>query len=91
MWITNANVADIAIVYAKTDPEAGHRGVTAFVVPTSTPGFSHSAVPCRVLGRLMPTNAMTFDGMRVPVQNVLGEAGQGFVVAMSAMDFGRLS
>jgi glutaryl-CoA dehydrogenase (non-decarboxylating) len=90
MWITNANVADIAIVYAKTDPEAGHRGVTAFVVPTSTPGFSHSAVPCRVLGRLMPTNALTFDGMRVPVQNVLGEAGQGFVVAMSAMDYGRL-
>ena len=39
MWITNANVADVAIVYAKTDPAAGHRGVTAFVVPTHTPGL----------------------------------------------------
>jgi glutaryl-CoA dehydrogenase (non-decarboxylating) len=91
MWITNANVADIAIVYAKTDPEAGHRGVTAFVVPNDTPGFSTTRVPCRVLGSLMPTNAMTLDGVRVPARNVLGDVGQGFVVAMTAMDYGRLS
>ena len=45
MWITNANVADVAIVYAKTDPAAGHRGVSAFVVPTSTPGFEATRVP----------------------------------------------
>ena len=47
MWITNANAADVAVVYAKTDPTAGHRGVTAFVVPTHTPGFEATRVPCR--------------------------------------------
>jgi alkylation response protein AidB-like acyl-CoA dehydrogenase len=91
MWITNANVADIAIVYAKTDPAAGHKGVTAFVVPTSTPGFSTRRVPCRVLGKLMPTNEVRLEGVRVPADHVLGEVGRGFVVAMNAMDFGRLS
>jgi glutaryl-CoA dehydrogenase (non-decarboxylating) len=91
MWITNANVADVAIVYAKTDPEAGHRGVTAFVVPMDTPGISVTRVPCRVLGSLMPTNAITFDDVRVPASHVLGAEGQGFPVAMNAMDFGRLS
>jgi glutaryl-CoA dehydrogenase (non-decarboxylating) len=64
MWITNANVADVAVVYAKTDPAAGHRGVTAFVVPTDSPGFSTTPVPCRVLGSLMPTNAVNLDGVR---------------------------
>ena len=91
MWITNANVADVAIVYAKTDPSAGHRGVSAFVVPTDTPGFEVTRVPCRVLGSLMPTNAISFTDVRVPAVNLLGQEGQGFVVAMNAMDFGRLS
>jgi alkylation response protein AidB-like acyl-CoA dehydrogenase len=78
-------------VYAKTDPDLGHRGVSAFVVPTQTPGFQVTRVPCRVLGNLMPTNAITLDDVRVPAGNLLGEHGQGFVVAMNAMDFGRLS
>jgi alkylation response protein AidB-like acyl-CoA dehydrogenase len=91
MWITNANVADVAIVYAKTDPDAGHHGVTAFVVPTDLPGFSAQRVSCRVLGTLMPTNAVTLDAVRVPASHLLGEVGQGFVVAMNAMDYGRLS
>lgn len=91
MWITNANVADVAVVYAKTDTSAGHKGVTAFVVPTSTPGFEVSRVPCRVLGKLMPTNSITFDDVRVNRRYVLGDEGQGFTVAMNAMDFGRLT
>lgn len=90
MWITNANVADVAIVYAKTDPEKGHRGVSAFVVPTDTPGFSTQRVPCRVLGSLMPTNSITLDNVRVPSSALLGDEGEGFVVAMNAMDYGRL-
>jgi alkylation response protein AidB-like acyl-CoA dehydrogenase len=90
MWITNANVADVGIVYAKTDPDAGHRGVSAFVVDTDTPGFSASRVKCRVLGNLMPTNGLTFDQMRVSADRLLGEEGQGFKVAMNAMDFGRV-
>lgn len=91
MWITNANVADVAIVYAKTDPTAGHRGVTAFVVATDTPGFEVTRVPCRVLGNLMPTNAVSLTDVRVPAVDVLGEVGGGFAVAMNAMDYGRLS
>jgi len=91
MWITNANVADVAVVYARTDPAAGHRGVTAFVVPTCTPGFEATRVPCRGLGKLMPTNSVSLVDVRVPAGNVLGEEGQGFVVAMNALDYGRLS
>jgi glutaryl-CoA dehydrogenase (non-decarboxylating) len=91
MWITNANVADVAVVYAKTDPDAGHRGVTAFLLPMDTPGVVVDRVPCRVLGKLMPTNMITFDRARVPASAVLGAEGDGFKVAMSAMDFGRLT
>ncbi len=91
MWITNANVADVAVVYARTDPAAGHRGVTAFVVPTHTSGFEATRVPCRGLGKLMPTNSVSLVDVRVPAGNVLGEDGQGFVVAMNALDYGRLS
>ncbi|MBM7516488.1 acyl-CoA dehydrogenase family protein [Nocardioides nitrophenolicus] len=91
LWITNANVADVVIVYAKTDPAAGHRGVTAFLVPTDTPGFEATRVPCRGLGKLMPTNAVSLTDVRVPADAVLGEEGGGFVVAMNAMDYGRLT
>lgn len=90
MWITNANVADVAIIYAKTDPDEGHRGVSAFVVPTDTPGFSTQRVPCRVLGSLMPTNSITLEDVRVPASSLLGAEGEGFIVAMNAMDYGRL-
>lgn len=91
MWITNANVADVGIVYCKTDPEQRHKGVSAFVVETSTPGFASQRVKCSALGNLMPTNGLTFDDMRVSKDRLLGEEGQGFTVAMNAMDFGRLT
>ncbi|MFF6004124.1 acyl-CoA dehydrogenase family protein [Prauserella flavalba] len=91
MWITNANVADVAVVYAKTDPGAGHKGVSAFLLPMDTPGVVVDRVPCRVLGKLMPTNMITFDGARVPASAMLGAEGDGFKIAMSAMDFGRLT
>ncbi|MDQ4421561.1 acyl-CoA dehydrogenase family protein [Sphingobium sp. DEHP117] len=91
MWITNANVADIAVVYCKTDPKAAHKGVSAFLVPTDTPGFRASRVKCRALGNLMPTNGITFSNMRVPAEYMLGKEGEGFKVAMTAMDFGRLT
>jgi alkylation response protein AidB-like acyl-CoA dehydrogenase len=91
MWITNANVADVGIVYCKTDPEQRHKGVSAFVVETSTPGFASQRVKCSALGNLMPTNGLTFDDMRVSKDQLLGEEGQGFTVAMNAMDFGRLT
>jgi len=91
LWITNGNVADVALVYAKTDPSAGHRGVSAFVVPTDTPGFEARRVPCRGLGSLMPTTSISFTDVRVPVSALLGAEGEGFTVAMNAMDYGRLT
>jgi alkylation response protein AidB-like acyl-CoA dehydrogenase len=90
MWITNANVANVAILYCKTDPAARHRGVSAFLVDTNTAGFEARVVKCRALGNLMPTNALTFTDMRVPASCLLGQPGQGFKIAMNAMDFGRL-
>ena len=63
MLITNANVADAGMVYAKTDPEAKHKGVTAFIVDTATPGLSVQRVNCRVLGALMPTNVADVRGL----------------------------
>ena len=90
MWITNANVADLSIVYCKTDPNAGHRGVSAFLIDTDTPGFAVSRVKCRVLGSLMPTNSLTFTDLRVSERCLLGKEGEGFKVAMNAMDYGRL-
>jgi len=90
MWITNANVADVVIVFCKTDTSAKHKGVSAFLVDTKTPGFEASRVKCRVLGSLMPTNSLTFTDMRVPADRMLGNEGEGFKVAMNAMDFGRL-
>ncbi len=90
MWITNANVADLAIIYCKTDPKAAHKGVSAFLVDTNTPGFAATRVKCRTLGNLMPTNALSFTDMRVPERALLGQAGEGFKIAMTAMDYGRL-
>jgi glutaryl-CoA dehydrogenase (non-decarboxylating) len=90
MWITNSNVADVAILYCKTDPAAKHRGVSAFLVDTGTRGFEARQVKCRALGNLMPTNALTFTDMRLPASCLLGQAGQGFKIAMNAMDYGRL-
>jgi glutaryl-CoA dehydrogenase (non-decarboxylating) len=91
MWITNANHADVGIVYGKTDPDAAHRGVSALVVETSTPGFAATKVPTAALGNLMPTTSLTFDGMVVPAANRLGAEGDGFKIAMTAMDFGRIT
>jgi glutaryl-CoA dehydrogenase (non-decarboxylating) len=91
MWITNANVADVGIVYCKTDPSQRHKGVSAFVVETNTAGFASQRVKCSALGSLMPTNGLTFDDMRVSADSLLGAEGAGFTVAMNAMDFGRLS
>jgi len=90
MWITNANVADVAIIYAKTDPSASHKGVSAFLVDTKSAGFRASRVPCRTLGKLMPTNQIDMTDLRVPASQLLGQEGEGFKVAMTAMDYGRL-
>ncbi len=90
-WITNLGIADFYVVFAVTDPQAGHsRGITAFVVEADRPGFSVGKLEHKLGIRGSPTGQPIFDGVRVPAENVIGEVGQGFKVAMSTLDRSRL-
>ncbi len=85
MWITNGGLADIISVFARTP-----KGVTAFVVETSMPGFT-AGPPEKKMGiRGSTTNAITFDNVRVPKTNMIGTEGRGFLIAMKTLDAGRL-
>src|SRR3984893_14018063 len=90
-WITNLGIADFYIVFAVTDPQAGHSsGITAFVVEADRPGFSVGKLEHKLGIRGSPTGQPIFDGVRVPAENLLGEVGQGFKVAMATLDRSRL-
>jgi hypothetical protein len=82
MWITNGTVADVAIVMAKTDPEAGHRGITAFLTETDVPGYEASRIDNKLGIRAQDTAEVHLDGLRVPEGNVVGEVGRGFYQLM---------
>jgi butyryl-CoA dehydrogenase len=88
-WITNAGIADIAIVYAKTDPEAGSRGITAFLVERGFEGFSTRDLHDKLGLRASNTGEIFLENCRVPKENVIGEIGRGFKIALSTLDFGR--
>jgi butyryl-CoA dehydrogenase len=91
IWITNGNMADVAIVFATRDAAARHRGICAFVVPTETPGFTREKMGNLELGHRASDHAyITFRDCHVPQDALLGSAGEGFKVAMSALDRGRL-
>jgi alkylation response protein AidB-like acyl-CoA dehydrogenase len=90
-WITNGNVADVAIVFATVDPALRSRGIVAFAVPTDLPGFDRGPMPGKELGHRGSDHAVIrFDGVRVGLEHLLGQAGQGFRIAMAALDHGRL-
>jgi alkylation response protein AidB-like acyl-CoA dehydrogenase len=90
-WITNLGIADFYVVFAVTDPQAGHsRGITAFVVEADRPGFSVGKLEHKLGIRGSPTGQPVFDGVRVPDANVVGEVGRGFQVAMATLDRSRL-
>ena len=90
-WITNIGVADFYVVFAVTDPDAGHsHGITAFVVEADRPGFSVGKLEHKLGIRGSPTGQPVFDEVRVPGDNVVGEVGKGFEVAMSTLDRSRL-
>jgi isovaleryl-CoA dehydrogenase len=88
-WITNGHQAEVLVVYAKTDPDAGARGITAFLIENDMPGFS----PAQKIGKLgmrgSPTSELVFDNCIVPDSHVLGEVGQGVKVLMSGLDYER--
>jgi alkylation response protein AidB-like acyl-CoA dehydrogenase len=90
MFITNGTWADVALVFARTG-EAGHRGVSAFLVPTGLPGFDRKEIHGKLGLRGQATAELTLDGVRVPADAMLGPAGKGFGVAMSALAKGRMS
>lgn len=89
MWISNGGVANLAIVFAQTDPEKKHRGIAAFLVETDTPGFSAPEIKGKLGLRASNTAELVLEDVRVPAENLLGEVGQGFKIAMSALDDGR--
>jgi alkylation response protein AidB-like acyl-CoA dehydrogenase len=88
-WITNAGVSDFYTVFAKTDPAAGHRGISAFVVERDRPGFSIGKLETKLGVRGSPTGDVVLDDVAVPVTNVIGEEGRAFGYAMGALDGSR--
>lgn len=90
MWITNGPDADTLIVYAKTDPDAKSRGITAFIIERDFPGFSNSPKLDKLGMRGSNTAELVFENCEVPVENVLGEEGEGVKVLMSGLDYERL-
>jgi len=90
-WITNGDIADLVTVYAVTDRTKGAKGITAFLVPSSTKGFTVGKREEKMGQRGSATVTLAFDGCRVPDENRLGEIGGGFKIAMATLDRGRLA
>lgn len=89
-WITNGPDADTLVVYAKTDPDAGSKGITAFIIEKSFKGFSTSPHFDKLGMRGSNTAELIFDDCEVPFENVLGEEGKGVRVLMSGLDYERV-
>ncbi|MFD1795794.1 isovaleryl-CoA dehydrogenase [Paracoccus aurantiacus] len=89
-WITNGPDADTLVVYAKTDPEAGSKGITAFIIEKGINGFTQGPHFDKVGMRGSNTGELIFDNCEVPFENVLGEEGKGVRVLMSGLDYERL-
>jgi isovaleryl-CoA dehydrogenase len=89
MWITNGFYADTLVVYAKTEPAAGPKGITAFLVEKSFPGFKPSPKLDKLGMRGSPTSELVFEDCEVPAENILGALNEGAKVLMSGLDFER--
>jgi len=90
-FITNGSIADVAIVFAQTDPTERHKGIAAFIVETKTPGFSVGKLEKKLGIRGSDTAQLVFQDCRVPAANLLGEVGEGLRIALSTLDGGRIS
>ena len=89
MWITNADEAETLVIYAKTDPEAGPKGITTFIVEKDFPGFSIAQKLDKLGMRGSPTGELLFEDCEVPEENILGELNKGVRVLMSGLDYER--
>src|ERR687893_3175112 len=90
LWITNGNEAGLFIVFANANPEAGYRGITAFVVEKGTEGFSVGKKENKLGIRASSTTEIILDGCKVPKDNVLGELGKGYKVSIETLNEGRI-
>jgi glutaryl-CoA dehydrogenase (non-decarboxylating) len=90
-WISYASVADHALVFAKTDPDAKHRGISAFIVEREWPGVTTADTEHKLGIWAGSTGELFFENVEVPAENLLGEEGQGFEIAMYALDQGRFT
>ena len=90
-WISMGNFATVALVFAQTDPDQGARGLAAFLVPTDSDGFGSSSIHGKLGLRASDTAELSLDGVEVGADALLGDVGEGFKVAMSALDSGRYS
>jgi len=91
MWISFGNVAEVALIFAQTDPEQHHKGLACFLVPTEAPGYSAQEIHGKLGLRASDTAEISLDAVEVGDDALLGEVGDGFKVAMSALDSGRYS
>ncbi len=89
-FITSGNHADYAIVIAVTDPAAGKRGISAFLVPTATPGYTVARLEEKTGQHSSDTAQILFDNCRVPAANLIGEEGEGYKIALSSLEGGRI-
>ena len=90
LWIHNAPVADLGFVLARTDPAAGHRGMSIFIVDLDAPGVGRGPKEAKMGQRASPVGGLTFDGVRLPPDALLGPEGRGFHIMMSVLDKGRV-
>ncbi|MEH7460747.1 acyl-CoA dehydrogenase [Bacillus thuringiensis] len=89
IFITNGGIADIYVVFALTDPESKQRGTSAFIVESNAPGFSVGKKESKLGIRSSPTTEIIFEDCCLPAENLLGEEGEGFKIAMQTLDGGR--
>jgi alkylation response protein AidB-like acyl-CoA dehydrogenase len=89
-WVTSAPYADIIVLFTMTEPEKKHHGITAFLVETDQPGFERGKTEPKLGIRASATSEITFDNYACPVENRLGKEGEGFKIAMTVLDAGRI-
>lgn len=89
-WVTSGPVADMIVVFMITDPEKGAKGVSAFLVESDSPGFSRGKKEPKLGIRASATSELIFEDCRIPADNLLGKEGDGFKIAMTALDAGRI-
>ncbi|MEF9943493.1 MAG: acyl-CoA dehydrogenase family protein, partial [Burkholderiaceae bacterium] len=89
-FITSGKNADVAIVFAVTDPAAGKRGISAFILPTRTPGYTVARIEAKMGQHSSDTAQIVFDRVRVPAANLIGQPGEGYKIALSSLEAGRI-